>query len=62
MDIFNHSMNYTLKGTIDAASGGAFRRKSVEEATNLIEELPKRNYRALSDALGRSGRLREGVI
>ena len=37
MDIFYHAMNYTLKGTVDAASGGAFRRKSVEEATQLIE-------------------------
>ena len=33
MDIFYHAMNYTSKGTVDVASGGAFRRKSVEEAT-----------------------------
>ena len=33
MDIFYYAMNYTSKGTMDAASGGAFRRKSVEEAT-----------------------------
>ena len=33
MDIFYHAMNYTSKGTVDAASGEAFRRKSVEEAT-----------------------------
>ena len=33
MDIFYHAMNYTSKGTMDAASGGAFRRKSAEEAT-----------------------------
>ena len=39
MDIFYHAMNYTSKGTMDEASGGAFRRKSVEEATQLIEEL-----------------------
>ena len=32
MDIFYHAMNYTSKGTVDA-SRGAFRRKSVEEAT-----------------------------
>ena len=36
MDIFYHAMNYTSKETVDAASGGSFRRKSVEEATQLI--------------------------
>ena len=39
MDIFYHAMNYTLKGTVDPTSRGAFRRKSVEEATQLIEQL-----------------------
>ena len=62
MDIFYHAMNYTSKGTIDAASGGAFRRKNAEEATQLIEELAKSNYRALPEASGSSGRLRGGVI
>ena len=38
MDIFYHAMNYTSKGTVDATSRGAFRRKSNEEATQLIEE------------------------
>ena len=33
MDIFYYAMNYTLKGTVDVASRGAFRRKSAEEAT-----------------------------
>ena len=33
MNIFYHAINYTLKGTVDAASGGAFRRKNAEEAT-----------------------------
>ena len=32
MDIFYHSMNYTSKGIIDAAYGGAFRRRRAEEA------------------------------
>ena len=62
MDIFYHAMNYTLKGTVDAASGGTFRRKSVEEATQLIEELAKNNYRAPFEASGSSGRVRRGVI
>ena len=39
MDIFYHAMNYNSKGTVVAASGGAFRRISAEEATQLIEEL-----------------------
>ena len=33
MDIFYHAMNYTSKRTVDTSSRGAFRRKSVEEAT-----------------------------
>ena len=36
MDIFYHAMNYSSKGTVDATCGGAFRRKSAEEATQLI--------------------------
>ena len=43
MDIFYYAMNYTSKETMDAASGGAFKRKSVEKATQLIEELAKSN-------------------
>ena len=50
MDIFYHAMNYTSKGIVDATSRGAFRRKSVEEATQLIEELTKSNYKAPSKA------------
>ena len=62
MDIFYHAMNYTSKGIVDAASRGAFRRKSVEEATRSIEELAKSNYKAQSEASGSSSRLRGGVI
>ena len=58
MDIFYHAMNYTSKGTVDAASGGAFWRKSAKEATQLIEELENRNYRAPSKASGSSSKLR----
>ena len=43
MDIFYHAMNYFSKGTMDAASRGAFRRKSAEEVTHVIEELAKSN-------------------
>ena len=48
MDIFYHSMDYTSKGIADAASGGAFTRKSAKEATQMIEELANSNYRAAS--------------
>ena len=46
MDIFYNVMNYSSKGTFDAAFGGAFKRKSAEEATQLIEELAKNKYKA----------------
>ena len=63
MDIFFHSMNYTSKGIIDAACCGAFKRKSVEEVRQLIEDLEKSNYRAPSETLGSSNRLKgSGVI
>ena len=62
MDIFYHAMNYTSKGTMDATSGGAFRRKSIKEATKLINEVAKSNYRAPSEASGSSSRLRGGVL
>ena len=41
MDICYHSMNYTSQGIIDAACCRAFKRKSVEEAKLLIEDLVK---------------------
>ena len=63
MDIFYHSMNYTSKGIIDVAYCGAFKRKSAEEARQLIEDLAKRNYRALPETSGSSRRLKgSGVI
>ena len=58
MDIFYRSMNYTSKGIIDATCCGAFKTKSAEEAKQLIEDLAKCNYRAPSEALGRSSRLK----
>ena len=62
MNIFYHAMNYTSKGIIDAAYYGAFKRKSAKEANQLIEDLAKSNYRALSEASGRHGRLRGGGV
>ena len=51
MDIFYHSMNYASNGIIDAACCGVFKRKSVEEARQIIEDLAKCNYKALSTAV-----------
>ena len=63
MDIFYHSMNYASNGIIDAACCGAFKRKSAEEARQLIEDLAKCNYKALSEASVSSSRLKgSGVI
>ena len=63
MDIFYHAMNCTSKGIIDAACYGAFKRKSVEEANQLLEDLAKSNYRAPSKTSGSSSRPRgSGVI
>ena len=55
-------MNYSSKGTVDAASGGAFKRKSAKEATQLIEELAKSNYRAPSEASRSSSRYKTGGV
>ena len=63
MDIFYHSMNYASKGIIDATCCGAFKRRSANEARQLIEDLTKCNYKDPSEALGSSSRLRgSGVI
>ena len=63
MDMFYHAMNYTSKGIIDAAYCGAFKRKSPEEANQLIGDLEKSNYRDPSDTSKSSSRLRgSGVI
>ena len=59
MDIFYHSMNYTSKSIIDATCCGAFKRKSVEEAKQLIEDLAKCNYRAPSET-SRSSNILKG--
>ena len=55
-------MNYTLKGIIDAGCCGAFKRNSVKEANQLIEDVAKRNYRAPSETSRSNRRIRGGVI
>ena len=62
MDIFYHAMNYTSKGIIDAACCAAFKRKSAEEANQLIEDLAESNYRAPSETSGSNSRLRRGGV
>ena len=46
MDIVYHALNDTSKGIIDASCCGAFKRKRVEEARDLIEDLAKCNMKA----------------
>ena len=62
MDIFYHGMNYSSKQTVDAAFGGALRRKSADKATQLIKVLAKSNYRAPSEASRRSSRYKKGGV
>ena len=62
MDIFYHAMTYTLKGIIDATCCGEFKRKSVEKANQLIEDLAKSNCKAPFEASRSNNRLRGGVI
>ena len=54
MDIFYHAMNYASKGIIDASYYEAFKRRSVEEARQLIEDLAKCKYKVPSEASGNS--------
>ena len=58
MDIFYHAMNYASKCIIDASCSGDFKRRNAEEACQLIEDLAKYNYKAPSEALGSSSRLK----
>ena len=63
MDIFYHSMNYTSKGIIDAACGGAFIRRRAEEARQLIEDLARCNMRPPSESSRSSSRAKgNGMI
>ena len=56
MDIVYHSLNDTSKGIIDATCYGAFKRRSAEEAKQLIEDLAKCNMKAPSESLGSNSR------
>ena len=58
MNIFYHAMNYASKGIIDASCYGSFKRRNVEKAWQLIEDLVKCNYKAPSEASKSSSRLK----
>ena len=63
MNIFYHDMNYASKGIIDASCCRDFKRRSAEEARQLIEDLAKYNYKAPSEASGNNIRLtRSGLM
>ena len=63
MDIFYHAMNYTSKGIIDASCCGGFKRRSAEEARQVIEDLAKCNYKTPYKSSGSSNRMRgNGLI
>ena len=49
MDIVYHALNDTSKGIIDASCYEALKRKSAEEARDLIEDLEKCNMKAPSE-------------
>ena len=58
MDIVYHTLNDTSKGIIDASCCGAFKRKSAEEARDLIADLAKCNMKAPSKSSGSNSRTR----
>ena len=63
MDIIYHSLNDTSKGIIDTACCGAFKRRSVEEEKQLIEDLAKCNMKGPSESSGDNNRTKgSGVI
>ena len=49
MDIIYHSLNDISMGIIDASCCGAFKRKSVEKARDLIADVAKFNMKAPSE-------------
>ena len=63
MDIVYHSLNDTYKGIIDDSYCGAFKRKSADEARDLITDLAKCYMKAPSESSGSNSITRgSGVI
>ena len=61
MDIVYHALNDTSKDIIDASCCGAFKRKSAEEARDLIEDPAKCNMKAPSE-FSRGNSREKGVM
>ena len=61
MDIVYHALNDISKGIIDASCCGAFKRKSAEEARDLIEDLAKCNMKTPSE-FSRGNRRGKGIL
>ena len=57
MVIFYHAMNHTSKGIIDASCCEGFKRRSVEEARQVIEDLAKCNYKTPFESSRSSNRM-----
>ena len=58
-----HGIDLTTQGIIDASCSRAFKRRSAEEARQLIEDLAKCNYKSPFEASGNNNRLRgSGLI
>ena len=62
MDNVYHSLNDTSKGIIDASCCGAFKRKSAEEAGDLIADLAKCNMKAPSESSRSNNRIRGSEV
>ena len=60
MDIVYHSLHDTSKGIIDASCCGACKRKSAEEARDLIADLAKCNMKSPFESSGSTAE-QEGV-
>ena len=62
MDIFYHAMNFTSKCIIDASCYVGFKRRSAEEARQVIEDLTKCNYKTPSESSGSNSRMRGNCL
>ena len=62
MDIFYHAMNYTSKGIIYASCYEGFKRRSADEARQVIEDLAKCNYKTQSESSESSRRIRRNGL
>ena len=57
MNIFYYAINYTSKGITDASYYGGFKRRSAEEARQVIKDLAKCNYKTPCKSSGSNSRM-----